>query len=145
MIWNFFLLTFKEGCLSKLKMRVGSRASILITVGLSVAFIQLLGIILACWLASSIRREAAHWKWFNRTKFICGIRLVHPKICAAVIKTIGFSNLNALYIQIDWIVFVEFIAQLLLNNLLIWYIPLRIRHLYSLYYIDWAILYWCLK
>lgn len=48
---------FTDGCLPKLKQRIGSNTSVLIAVGLSVAFIQLLGIILACWLASSIRRE----------------------------------------------------------------------------------------
>lgn len=48
---------FVDGCLPKLKQRVGSNTSVLIAVGLSVAFIQLLGIVLACWLASSIRRE----------------------------------------------------------------------------------------
>lgn len=41
----------------KLKQRFGNNATVLITVGISVAFIQIIGIILACWLASSIRRE----------------------------------------------------------------------------------------
>lgn len=51
---------FTEGCLPKLKQRIGSNTSVLIAVGLSVAFIQLLGIVLACWLASSIRRETVN-------------------------------------------------------------------------------------
>lgn len=51
---------FTEGCLPKLKQRIGSNTKVLIAVGLSVAFIQLLGIVLACWLASSIRRETVN-------------------------------------------------------------------------------------
>lgn len=51
-----FLFT-QVGCLGKLKERIGSNASVLITVGITVAFIQLIGIVLACWLASSIKRE----------------------------------------------------------------------------------------
>lgn len=51
---------YTDGCLGKMKQRVGSNTSVLIAVGLSVAFIQLLGIILACWLASSIRRETVN-------------------------------------------------------------------------------------
>lgn len=43
----------------KLQDRIGSNATILIAVGISVAFIQLLGIALAVWLAESIRRERA--------------------------------------------------------------------------------------
>lgn len=48
---------YQEGCLNKLKEHIGGYATLLITVGLSVAFLQLVGIVLACWLASSIRRE----------------------------------------------------------------------------------------
>lgn len=47
----------QDGCLPKLKEHIGGSATILITVGLCVAFLQLLGIVLACWLASSIRRD----------------------------------------------------------------------------------------
>lgn len=49
---------YQDGCLSKLKQRVGSKTSLLVVVGLGFAFLQILGIVLACWLASSIRREA---------------------------------------------------------------------------------------
>lgn len=52
-------LTKKDGCLIKLKERIESNAVILIGVGIGVAFIQLLGIALAIWLAQSIRKERA--------------------------------------------------------------------------------------
>lgn len=44
----------------KLEERVGSNAVILIGVGIGLAFIQILGIALACWLASAIRNEKAN-------------------------------------------------------------------------------------
>lgn len=40
----------------KLEERIGSNAVILIGVGIGVAFVQILGIVLACWLASMIRK-----------------------------------------------------------------------------------------
>lgn len=43
----------------KLEERIGSNAIILIGVGLGVAFVQILGIVLACCLASSIRKGAS--------------------------------------------------------------------------------------
>ncbi|XP_055690518.1 tetraspanin-7 [Lutzomyia longipalpis] len=50
---------YQDGCADKLKMRVDSNASILIGVGIGIAFIQILGIILACLLANAIRNENA--------------------------------------------------------------------------------------
>lgn len=50
---------FQDGCVMKLKERVDSNASILIGVGIGIAFIQLVGVVLACWLASSIRKDQA--------------------------------------------------------------------------------------
>ncbi|XP_055374539.1 tetraspanin-6 [Condylostylus longicornis] len=50
---------FQEGCITKLKDRIDSNATILIGVGIGIAFLQLLGIYLACTLASAIRRERA--------------------------------------------------------------------------------------
>ncbi|KAJ6642414.1 CD63 antigen [Pseudolycoriella hygida] len=50
---------YQDGCLPKLKAKIDSNAVVLIGVGLGLAFIQLLGIVLACWLASAIRRENA--------------------------------------------------------------------------------------
>lgn len=47
----------KDGCVSKVHDRVSSNASILIGVGIGIAFIQLMGIALACWLASAIKKE----------------------------------------------------------------------------------------
>lgn len=43
----------------KLKDKVENNARSLIGVGIGIAFIQLLGIFLACWLASAIRKETA--------------------------------------------------------------------------------------
>lgn len=50
---------FQEGCVTKLKAKIERNAEPLIGVGIGIAFIQLLGIILACWLASAIRKEQA--------------------------------------------------------------------------------------
>ncbi|EDV56466.1 CD63 antigen [Drosophila erecta] len=50
---------FQDGCVGKLKNRIEKNAIILIGVGIGIAFIQILGIILACYLANSIRQERA--------------------------------------------------------------------------------------
>lgn len=49
---------FQDGCVVKLKERIDKNAIILIGVGIGIAFIQILGIVLACYLASAIRRQA---------------------------------------------------------------------------------------
>ncbi|XP_005176550.1 23 kDa integral membrane protein isoform X1 [Musca domestica] len=51
---------FQEGCVGKLKQRIDKNAVILIGVGIGIAFIQILGIVLACYLASTIRHERNH-------------------------------------------------------------------------------------
>lgn len=43
--------------MDKLKNRIDKNAVILIGVGIGIAFIQILGIVLACYLASTIRHE----------------------------------------------------------------------------------------
>ncbi|XP_002063400.2 CD151 antigen [Drosophila willistoni] len=48
---------YQVGCVGELKKRIDKNAVILIGVGIGIAFIQLLGIALACYLASSIRRD----------------------------------------------------------------------------------------
>lgn len=48
---------YKEGCFSKLEMRVQKSATVLIGVGIGIAFVELAGIVLACCLASAIKRE----------------------------------------------------------------------------------------
>ncbi|KAH8358052.1 hypothetical protein KR084_001209 [Drosophila pseudotakahashii] len=50
---------FQDGCVGKLKNRIEKNAIILIGVGIGIAFIQILGIVLACYLANSIRTERA--------------------------------------------------------------------------------------
>lgn len=50
---------FQDGCVGKLKEKVDKNARSLIGVGIGIAFIQLLGIFLACWLASAIRKESS--------------------------------------------------------------------------------------
>lgn len=47
---------YQDGCLPKLQSKVDSNAVVLIGVGLGLAFVQFLGIVLACCLASAIRR-----------------------------------------------------------------------------------------
>ncbi|XP_015177858.1 PREDICTED: CD63 antigen isoform X1 [Polistes dominula] len=47
----------KDGCFEKLKMRVQKGATILIGVGIGIAFVEVAGIILACCLAMAIKRE----------------------------------------------------------------------------------------
>ncbi|XP_023179701.1 23 kDa integral membrane protein [Drosophila hydei] len=46
---------YQEGCVGKLKERIDKNAVILIGVGIGIAFIQILGIVLACYLATVIR------------------------------------------------------------------------------------------
>ncbi|KAF2901311.1 hypothetical protein ILUMI_04889 [Ignelater luminosus] len=46
-----------EGCLSKLKSIIQDKSTVLIGVGIGIAFIQILGIVLACLLAHTIKRE----------------------------------------------------------------------------------------
>lgn len=48
---------YQDGCISKIHDRVANSSSILIGVGIGIAFVQLLGIALACWLSSAIQRE----------------------------------------------------------------------------------------
>ncbi|XP_055838740.1 CD151 antigen [Episyrphus balteatus] len=48
---------FQDGCVGKLRERIDKNAVILIGVGLGIAFIQILGIVLALYLASKIRHE----------------------------------------------------------------------------------------
>lgn len=50
---------FQDGCVMKLKDKVDGNARSLIGVGIGIAFVQLLGIFLACWLASAIRKESS--------------------------------------------------------------------------------------
>lgn len=49
---------YQDGCVSKVHDRVASNASVLIGVGIGIAFIQIMGIALACWLASVIKKES---------------------------------------------------------------------------------------
>ncbi|XP_018335605.1 CD63 antigen [Agrilus planipennis] len=46
-----------EGCYEKLVTKARSRATLLVGVGIGIAFIQVIGIVLACWLATVVRRE----------------------------------------------------------------------------------------
>ena len=58
-ILSFALIFFfqQDGCVGKLRERIDKNAVILIGVGLGIAFIQILGIVLALYLASKIRHE----------------------------------------------------------------------------------------
>ncbi|KAG7208551.1 hypothetical protein KM043_014768 [Ampulex compressa] len=48
---------YSEGCFSKLEMRVQKGATILIGVGIGIAFVEIAGIVLASCLATAIKRE----------------------------------------------------------------------------------------
>ncbi|CAL1681603.1 unnamed protein product [Lasius platythorax] len=48
---------YQEGCFNKLEMRVHKGATVLIGVGIGIAFVEIAGIILACCLAAAIKRE----------------------------------------------------------------------------------------
>ncbi|XP_032669233.1 CD151 antigen [Odontomachus brunneus] len=48
---------YKDGCFSKLEMRVMKGATVLIGVGIGIAFVEIAGIVLACCLATAIKRE----------------------------------------------------------------------------------------
>lgn len=56
---NYYDRYFNKGCMPFLEEKIGDNTKILIGVGIGISFIQLLGIFLACWLASRIRHENA--------------------------------------------------------------------------------------
>ncbi|XP_019878271.1 CD63 antigen-like [Aethina tumida] len=45
------------GCFDKLEMKIHSNTKVVIGVGIGIAFIEIIGIILACWLAYTIKKE----------------------------------------------------------------------------------------
>ncbi|EZA52517.1 hypothetical protein DMN91_005705 [Ooceraea biroi] len=49
---------YPDGCFSKLEMRVQKCATVLIGVGIGIAFVEIAGIVLACCLAAAIKRES---------------------------------------------------------------------------------------
>ncbi|XP_001601564.1 CD151 antigen [Nasonia vitripennis] len=49
--------SFSKGCFTELQMKVQKNAKILIGVGIGIAFVEVAGIILACFLAYAIKRE----------------------------------------------------------------------------------------
>ncbi|CAH1154154.1 unnamed protein product [Phaedon cochleariae] len=48
---------FKTGCFEHLKGKFESNSTILIGVGIGIAFVEVIGIVLACWLAYTIKNE----------------------------------------------------------------------------------------
>ncbi|GJQ71555.1 hypothetical protein Trydic_g11263 [Trypoxylus dichotomus] len=48
---------YSTGCLDRLKMKASDNAKILIGVGIGIAFIEVIGIALACWLAAAIKKK----------------------------------------------------------------------------------------
>ncbi|XP_020291393.1 CD63 antigen [Pseudomyrmex gracilis] len=52
-------MMYREGCFNKLEMRVQKSATVLIGVGIGIAFIEIAGIIFACCLAAAIKKEHA--------------------------------------------------------------------------------------
>lgn len=49
---------YQDGCFSKLEMQVQKCATVLIGVGIGIAFVEIAGIILACCLAAAIKKES---------------------------------------------------------------------------------------
>lgn len=49
---------YKQGCFSKLEMRVQNSATILIGVGIGIAFVEVAGIVFACCLAAAVKKES---------------------------------------------------------------------------------------
>lgn len=56
------IYVWQDGCYYKLKEIVNTGAKVLIGVGIGIAFIELVGIVLACWLASVIKNEQGESK-----------------------------------------------------------------------------------
>ncbi|KAL3269813.1 hypothetical protein HHI36_008871 [Cryptolaemus montrouzieri] len=50
-------ILYKNGCLDGLKMKAESSANVLMGVGIGIAFVEVIGILLACWLASAIKNR----------------------------------------------------------------------------------------
>ncbi|XP_060528129.1 CD63 antigen-like [Cylas formicarius] len=48
---------YSRGCYDKLKMKVESNMKVLVGVGIGIAFVEVIGIVLACWLAYTIKKE----------------------------------------------------------------------------------------
>ncbi|XP_044271170.1 23 kDa integral membrane protein-like [Tribolium madens] len=49
---------YETGCYDQLKIKIHENTNILIGVGIGIAFIQIVGVILACWLAHTIKNES---------------------------------------------------------------------------------------
>ncbi|CAH1378719.1 unnamed protein product [Tenebrio molitor] len=49
---------YHTGCYDELKMKINDNAKILIGVGIGIAFVEVVGIVLACWLAHTIKKES---------------------------------------------------------------------------------------
>ncbi|XP_012251676.2 CD63 antigen-like [Athalia rosae] len=56
-IMNGGIKVHTKGCYEELEMRVRNGATILIGVGIGIAFVEIAGVVLACCLASAIKRE----------------------------------------------------------------------------------------
>ncbi|KAL1489345.1 hypothetical protein ABEB36_014258 [Hypothenemus hampei] len=48
---------YSTGCFQKLKTKIESNTKVLIGVGIGIAFVEVVGIVLACWLAYTIKKE----------------------------------------------------------------------------------------
>ncbi|XP_044754548.1 leukocyte surface antigen CD53-like [Coccinella septempunctata] len=50
-------ILYSNGCFGELKMKAESSANVLMGVGIGIAFVEVIGILLACWLASAIKNK----------------------------------------------------------------------------------------
>ncbi|KAK9880102.1 hypothetical protein WA026_008617 [Henosepilachna vigintioctopunctata] len=50
-------ILYNDGCFDELKMKAESSANVLMGVGIGIAFVEVVGILLACWLASAIKNK----------------------------------------------------------------------------------------
>ncbi|KAJ3642459.1 hypothetical protein Zmor_025247 [Zophobas morio] len=48
---------YQNGCYEQLKMKINDNTKILIGVGIGIAFVEVAGIVLACWLAYTVKKE----------------------------------------------------------------------------------------
>lgn len=51
-------ILYSTGCFSMIEMKVQSASKVLIGVGIGIAFIEVIGIVLACWMASAIKNRS---------------------------------------------------------------------------------------
>ncbi|XP_060528802.1 CD63 antigen-like [Cylas formicarius] len=52
-------ILYTEGCFDKIEMKAVDSCKIILGVGIGIAFVEIIGIVLACWLASAIKKRTS--------------------------------------------------------------------------------------